>query len=92
MLKNILDSVEPIKNDIDVASSLKLPLRPEELLPKSRDSFFRYEGSLTTPSCDEAVIWTVLAESVPFAMYQVINLTLKKPIMVINNASMMYLD
>lgn len=33
-----------------------------EMFPKSKSNFFRYEGSLTTPPCSEAVIWSVLTE------------------------------
>lgn len=71
VLKNILDSFVPVHDSPGKAHPIKEPLDPLSLLPKHRQRYFRYEGSLTTPSCDEAVIWTVLREPVPLALSQI---------------------
>ncbi|XP_031619739.1 carbonic anhydrase-like [Contarinia nasturtii] len=71
LLKNILDSAESVKDAAGQSNAIKAPFSPMQLLPKDRSSYFRYEGSLTTPSCDEAVIWTVLDKTVPFSITQI---------------------
>lgn len=70
-LKNILDAAEEIKGSVGGSSKLKAPFRPDQLLPKSRMNYFRYEGSLTTPGCDESIIWTILKDSLPIASDQI---------------------
>lgn len=35
-----------------------------DFLPTKLDQFFRYDGSLTTPNCGEAVVWTVFERSI----------------------------
>lgn len=44
---------------------------PGKILPQFTPWFFRYEGSLTTPSCAESVIWTVFLESISMTLDQV---------------------
>ena len=43
----------------------------KDLLPRETTSFYRYSGSLTTPNCDEIVIWTVFDNPVKISEKQV---------------------
>lgn len=47
-----------------------MPFKLEPMLPDTRDKFFRYSGSLTTPTCDESVTWTVFKDSVKISQKQ----------------------
>ncbi|KAH7717257.1 carbonic anhydrase [Aphelenchoides avenae] len=39
-------------------------LRADVFLPANRRKFYRYDGSLTTPNCDEDVVWTIMQDAV----------------------------
>lgn len=40
-------------------------------LPRNTAGFYRYEGSLTTPNCNEVVIWTLFTNTIPISKKQV---------------------
>ncbi|XP_011152005.3 putative carbonic anhydrase 3 isoform X1 [Harpegnathos saltator] len=51
--------------------SIKKELIPYLLLPKDHTTYYRYQGSLTTPGCQESVIWFVMTERLTVSESQV---------------------
>ncbi|XP_028840687.1 carbonic anhydrase 4a [Denticeps clupeoides] len=62
-LIKILESV-PTKN---ASATFSSPLSLNQLIPREQNltGYYRYEGSLTTPGCNEAVVWTVFQDPIP---------------------------
>jgi carbonic anhydrase len=72
MIENLLSNAGTIFQAVGRNQTYQEKLLLENLLPKNKAGFFRYEGSLTTPGCGEAVVWTVFEKSIPISMDQVI--------------------
>ncbi|XP_054899431.1 carbonic anhydrase 4a isoform X2 [Poeciliopsis prolifica] len=71
MYDNIIEGVKSIaaKNVSFSLPSISLAqlIPPEQKLT----SYYRYEGSLTTPPCSEAVVWTVFKTPIPLSKDQI---------------------
>lgn len=63
----VLPKIKEEGHDSDLSGSLSL----KNLLPVSTSKFYRYSGSLTTPGCNEIVVWTVFDEPVSMSENQV---------------------
>ncbi|CAL4065444.1 unnamed protein product, partial [Meganyctiphanes norvegica] len=68
-LMHITDNLEDIAHP-DYDKTILTILALIDFIPANRD-FYRYQGSLTTPTCNEVVIWTVFKTHQSFSEEQV---------------------
>ncbi|CAI5455392.1 unnamed protein product [Caenorhabditis angaria] len=65
IISDVFGKVKHTGNKTEISS-----FKTNYLLPAVTEAFYRYEGSLTTPTCSEAVIWTLLAEPIAISSHQ----------------------
>lgn len=66
--EDIIGHFDQIKHAFESASIEAIPLKM--LIPTTLSTYYRYEGSLTTPPCYETVIWTLFHEKIEIAEEQ----------------------
>ncbi|CAJ1064416.1 carbonic anhydrase 4-like [Xyrichtys novacula] len=68
----IINALKSIKNTNGNTSLSSISL--SQLIPAEQNltSYYRYKGSLTTPGCTEAVIWTLFENPIPLSMEQLL--------------------
>jgi len=66
----IINALKGIKTTGSNVSLSQISL--EQLIPseQSLTNYYRYKGSLTTPGCNEAVVWTVFEKPIPLSKTQ----------------------
>jgi len=61
-LKPLIDAVRAVQGDEKDTEMEQMELK--DFLPRNTDQFYRYQGGLTTPGCNEIVVWTVFKQPI----------------------------
>ena len=56
-IEKLIEAVKEVKENGDETEMKQMPLK--DFLPRNTDQYYRYQGGLTTPTCNEIVVWTV---------------------------------
>ncbi|KAK9872128.1 hypothetical protein WA026_016180 [Henosepilachna vigintioctopunctata] len=54
--------IQQVGNLKQVGQTVQLQLNPASFLPNDVKNFYRYFGSLTTPNCNDVVVWTIFTD------------------------------
>lgn len=76
----LLEIVDTLKDQVNHPTPLS-PVVVKHFLPRDLAGFYRYEGSLTTPDCNEGIVWTIFTNTIPISEAQVSKTYLFKPVL-----------
>ena len=68
-LDEFFDSIKDVQIQNQI-TNMKNGVILEHFLPDNTDKFFRYNGSLTTPGCNQIVVWTIFKEQIEISQDQ----------------------
>lgn len=66
----ILELAEAVPFKDETVDAENTTISVADLLPGDLTKFYRYSGSLTTPTCNEVVVWTVFEEPIQISQAQ----------------------
>lgn len=66
----LIKLMEKLKENVNHAEKME-DFNVHEYMPRDTAGFYRYMGSLTTPGCNEGVIWTLFTNTIPISENQV---------------------
>ncbi|CAG0896414.1 unnamed protein product [Darwinula stevensoni] len=66
---NLVRALSHVKEP-DTEHPVNPPTPPSRWLPTGPSRFYRYYGSLTTPACDQVVVWTLFETPIPIGLRQ----------------------
>ncbi|XP_017777383.1 PREDICTED: putative carbonic anhydrase 3 [Nicrophorus vespilloides] len=86
----LTEIMEQIADSPNVEVQINGTIRPRDYLPCDLAGFFRYSGSLTTPGCNEVVVWTVFTNVLTLSKqqakyFELIDLDTFRPVQKLND-------
>ena len=65
----IFNSIKHVVKE-NKTTTIRKGIKLKDLLPDDKLQYYRYQGSLTTPSCNEIVVWTIFKQPIEISQGQ----------------------